>query len=109
MHNYHIVIRGMDMNMHMYIQIRVRVQTIKKNSSTLDCCSVFTSTNKVRFQIQPFEFGAGPYMEESLHVLVVGELSLFKRLFVIFDTCVYPLNWWWIHESQFPNVSFLVK
>jgi hypothetical protein len=85
------------------------ISSFNGNSSTLDCCSVFTSTNKVRFQIQPFEFGAGPYMEESLHVLVVGELSLFKRLFVIFDTCVYPLNWWWIHESQFPNVSFLVK
>jgi hypothetical protein len=46
-------------------------------------------------------------MEESLHVLVVGELSLFKRLFAILDTHVAPLNWWWIHESQFPNVSFL--
>jgi hypothetical protein len=23
--------------------------------------------------------------------------------------CVDPLNWWWIHETQFLNVSFLVK
>jgi hypothetical protein len=48
-------------------------------------------------------------MEKSLHALVVGELSLFKRLSVILNTCVDPLNWWWIHESQFSNVSFLAK
>jgi hypothetical protein len=34
---------------------------------------------------------------------------LFKRLYVILITCVDPLAWWWIHETQFPNVSFFAK
>jgi hypothetical protein len=54
-------------------------------------------------------FGVGTCMEKSSHALVVGELSLFKRLYVTFITCVDPLTWWWIHETQFPNVSFLAK
>jgi hypothetical protein len=54
-------------------------------------------------------FGVGASMEESSCALVVGELSLFKRLFVSPTTCVDPLAWWWIHETQFPNVSFLAK
>ncbi len=48
-------------------------------------------------------------MEESSHALVVGELSLFKRLSVSPTICVDPLAWWRIHETQFPNVSFLAK
>ncbi len=23
--------------------------------------------------------------------------------------CVDPIAWWWIHDSQFPNVAFLAK
>jgi hypothetical protein len=48
-------------------------------------------------------------MEKSSCALVVGELSLFRRLSVSLATCVDPLIWWRIHETQFPNVSFLVK
>jgi hypothetical protein len=48
-------------------------------------------------------------MEKSSCALVVGELSLFMKLFVTLVTCVNPLAWWRIHESQFPNVSFLGK
>jgi hypothetical protein len=49
-------------------------------------------------------------MEKSSRAFVVGELSLFKRLFhVSLATCVDPLVWWRIRETQFPNVSFLVK
>ncbi len=48
-------------------------------------------------------------MEESSHALVVGELSLLGRLFISPATCVNPLVWWWIHETQFPNVSFFAK
>ncbi len=47
-------------------------------------------------------------MEESSHALV-GELSLFKRLFISPTTCVDPLAWWQIHETQFPNVSLFAK
>jgi hypothetical protein len=36
-------------------------------------------------------FGVGASMEESSHALVVGELSLFKRLLVSPITCVDPL------------------
>jgi hypothetical protein len=49
------------------------------NSSTLNCCNVFTSINKVSFKIQPFEFNVGPYMEE-LHVLVVGGVVLVQEV-----------------------------
>jgi hypothetical protein len=47
-------------------------------------------------------------MENFLNALV-GELSLFKRLFVIFVACLDSLAWWQIHESQFPNIDFLTK
>ncbi len=39
-------------------------------------------------------FGVGAFMEESSRALVVGELSLFKRLFVSPTTCVDPLTRW---------------
>jgi hypothetical protein len=34
---------------------------------------------------------------------------LFKRLYITLVTCVDPLIWWQIYETQFPNVSFLAK
>jgi hypothetical protein len=37
-------------------------------------------------------FGVGASMEESSCALVIGELSLFKRLFVFLTTCVDPLT-----------------
>ncbi len=50
------------------------------------------------------------HLWKSHHVhFVVGGLSLFKRLFIFLATCVDPLAWWWIHETQFPNVSLLAK
>jgi hypothetical protein len=51
----------------------------------------------------------GASMEESSHALAVGELSLLGRLSISPATCVDPLAWWWIHETQFPNVSFFAK
>jgi hypothetical protein len=36
-------------------------------------------------------FGVGTSMEESSCAFVVGELSLFKRLYVSLATCVDPL------------------
>jgi hypothetical protein len=42
-------------------------------------------------------------------VLVVRELCLFRRLFVISTACVNPLVWWCIQEIQVPNVDFLAK
>jgi hypothetical protein len=54
-------------------------------------------------------FGVSAFMEESSCALVVGELSLLMRLYVTPTTCVDPLIWWRIHETQFPNVSFPIK
>ncbi len=54
-------------------------------------------------------FGVGASMEKSSCALVVGELLLFKRLYVSPTTSVDPLAWWQIHETQFPNLRFLVK
>ncbi len=48
-------------------------------------------------------------LEKSSCALVVGELSLFKKLFVTLATCVDPLAWWQVHENQLPNVNFLAK
>jgi hypothetical protein len=38
-------------------------------------------------------FGVGAFMKESSSALVVGELSLFKRLSISPTTCVDPLIW----------------
>jgi hypothetical protein len=34
---------------------------------------------------------------------------MFKRLPILPSSCVDPLTWWRIHESQFPNMGFLAK
>ncbi len=49
-------------------------------------------------------FGVGTSMEKSSCKFVVGELSLFRRLSISPTTCVDPLAWWWIHETQVPNL-----
>jgi hypothetical protein len=54
-------------------------------------------------------FSVGASMGKSSHALVVWELSLFMTLSVSPITCVNPLAQWWIYETQFLNVSFLVK
>jgi hypothetical protein len=54
-------------------------------------------------------FGVGASIEESSRALVVGELSLFRRLSIVLVICDDPLAWWCIHETQFPNVGFLAK
>jgi hypothetical protein len=48
-------------------------------------------------------------IEEPSWALVIGELSLFRRLFISSSTCAYPLAWWQMHEGQFQNVGFLAK
>ncbi len=54
-------------------------------------------------------FSVGASMEESSCALIFGELFLFMTLYVTHATCVDTLVWWRIHETQFPNVSFLAK
>jgi hypothetical protein len=54
-------------------------------------------------------FSVGMSMEEFCCVLIIGNFSLFKRLFFFPYACAKFLFWWWYHENQFPNVSFLAK
>jgi hypothetical protein len=54
-------------------------------------------------------FGVGAFVEESSCALVVGKLSIFKRLSIILVAFADPLSWWHIHETQFPNVGLLVE
>jgi hypothetical protein len=54
-------------------------------------------------------FGVGASTKEYSCALVVGELSLFRRLFIVLTTCVDPFASWCIHESQFLNVGFFTK
>jgi hypothetical protein len=54
-------------------------------------------------------FGVGTYIEKSLCAFFIGELYLFKRLFVTFVACVDPLVWWCNHETQFPNIDLFAK
>jgi hypothetical protein len=55
MHNYHIVVRGMDMNMQMYIEIRVRVQKIRLGLLVTPKCP-FTTTIMSWFWVLGFRF-----------------------------------------------------
>jgi hypothetical protein len=50
-----------------------------------------------------------PTLEESFLTLIIGELSLFRRLFISSFARANPLTWWRMHESQFLNVGFLAK
>ncbi len=54
-------------------------------------------------------FGVSVFIEKKSYVFIVGELYLFKRLFIVPTACVDPLAWWCIHETQFPNVGLLAK
>jgi hypothetical protein len=38
-------------------------------------------------------------------VLVIRELSLFWRLYILLFKCVDPFSWWQTHTNQFPNVG----
>jgi hypothetical protein len=52
-------------------------------------------------------FSVGASIEEPSQTLVIRELSLFKRFSIPSSACVDPLAWWWMHEGQFFNVTFL--
>ncbi len=54
-------------------------------------------------------FGVEAPMEESSHALVIGELYVFKRLFILPFAYPNSLSCWWSHKNRFPNVGFLVK
>ncbi len=50
-------------------------------------------------------FGVGTSIEKYMCVLVIRELSLFWRLYILLFKCVDPFSWWQTHTNQFPNVG----
>jgi hypothetical protein len=53
-------------------------------------------------------FGAMTLNATIVHMLLKNELGLFCHLHVKPKDFVLPLIWWKSHETQFPNVSFVV-
>ncbi len=54
-------------------------------------------------------FGAVTSNEVTLHGLLRNKLNLFCHLHVKLEDSMLPLTWWKIHETQFPNVSFVAQ
>jgi hypothetical protein len=46
-------------------------------------------------------------MEESSRAFIIGEFSLFKKLFILLSICANLLSWWRSYENWFSNVGFL--
>jgi hypothetical protein len=71
--------------------------------------SITTTIDEVGLELEKNVFDVRASIEESSQALVIGELSLFKRLSIFSTTCANPLTWWCMHEAQFLNVGFLAK
>jgi hypothetical protein len=70
----------------------------------------FTITiDDARLELEKNVFEMKALIEESSQTLVIGELTLFKRLSIFSSACANPLIWWCMHEGQFSNVGFLAK
>jgi hypothetical protein len=54
-------------------------------------------------------FGESTSIKEGSEGLVKYELFLLRRIVVSQKDLKSPLAWWKMHESQFPNVGFLVR
>lgn len=54
-------------------------------------------------------FGAVISNEVILHGFLRNKLNLFCHLHVKLEDSMLPLTWWKIHETQFPNVSFVAQ
>lgn len=54
-------------------------------------------------------FGAPASTAEASKGLLLGELSLFRRLVVEPINVACPLLWWKEHESRFPTVAFVAR
>jgi hypothetical protein len=52
-------------------------------------------------------FGTVTSSEVTLYGLLKNELNVFRHLHVKLEGFMLPLTWWKIHETQFPNVSFV--
>ncbi len=54
-------------------------------------------------------FGKPTSIEEASESLLKSKLFLFCRTVVSKEDLNNPFAWWKTHESQFPNVGFLVR
>ncbi len=54
-------------------------------------------------------FGVMTSNETTLHRLLKNELGLFYHSHAKLEYFILPLTWWKSHETQFPNVSFMIQ
>jgi hypothetical protein len=54
-------------------------------------------------------FGVMTFNEDTIHGLWKNELTLFRHLHLKPKECALPLIWWQLHETRFPNVSFVAQ
>jgi len=69
------------------------------NPTTINASAIAIIVDVVGEEFEKNMFGVGASIEESSHALVIGKLSMFKRLHVLPSACVDPLTWWHIHEG----------
>jgi len=66
------------------------------NPSTI---TAITTVDDVELELEKNMFREETSIEESSRALIIGELSLFKRLSISSSACAYLLTWWHMHEG----------
>ncbi len=69
------------------------------NPIAISASTVATIVNVVVEEFEENMFGAEASIEKSSCALVIGEIILFRRHFVLPYACVDPLIWWCIHVT----------
>jgi hypothetical protein len=69
------------------------------NPITVNASTIATIVDVEGEEFEENMFSVEASIEESSRALVIGELSLFRRLSVLPSTCVDPFTWWCIHED----------
>jgi hypothetical protein len=69
------------------------------NPIAISASTVATIVNVVVEEFEENMFGAEASIEESSCALVIGEIILFRKLFVLPYACVDPFIWWCIHVT----------
>jgi len=61
--------------------------------------AIITTIDDVGFELEKNMFGMGNLIEESYRTLIIGELSMFRKLSISSSTCAYILTWWRMYEG----------
>jgi hypothetical protein len=61
--------------------------------------TIITTIDDVVLEFKKNMFGMGTSIEESYRTLIIGELSMFRRLSISSSTCANLLTWWRMHEG----------